>query len=282
MRAAVTESGPRLLRRRDPMPRRQPRSRTLAMVARAALQATLLVGVPVGLVGWVALSGYFLVDQVTVRAGERVATSWATTALDTVQGRHILALSLDDVARPLAEHPWVASVAVTKELPRGLVVKVEEKEPLAVWQRAEQSYYLDREGAVIASTEDEELAQLLPHLIWPDGEPVPVAGSLALLEELRTLRPAWAASVRQIEILSDEDYRMALGSTPYQIIVRAGTLDGALSRLDRALQEIGDRAEEVGIVDLRLPRRVVLRTAEPTVERTNQPGPRGPVATEEG
>jgi cell division septal protein FtsQ len=251
------------------------------MVVRSALQAILLVGVPLALAGWVVLSGYFLVDSVGVRTGDRVDVDWVEEALRPVVGRHILSLSLVDVSGPLADHPWVASVEVTKVLPHRLLVSVDERHPSAVWQREDRNDYVDGEGRVIASTDGEELATLLPRLLWKGGEPVPVAGALALLEELRSLRPAWAALVEGLEILADGDFRLEISEMDYTVMVRPGTLADSLPRLDRALQEIGDESLVVGVVDLRLPRRVVIRPAAATAERTNPVERRSSAATEE-
>ncbi|MBZ0114431.1 MAG: FtsQ-type POTRA domain-containing protein, partial [Thermoanaerobaculia bacterium] len=213
--------------------------------------------------------------------GDRVDVDWVEGALRPVVGRHILGLSLSDISGPLSEHPWVASVEVTKVLPRRLLVSVDERYPVAVWQREDRSDYVDGEGRVIAPTAGEELATLLPRLLWKDGEPVPVAGALALLEELRGLRPAWASLVESLEILADGDFRLEVSEMDYTVMVRPGTLADSLPRLDRALKEIGDESLVVGVVDLRLPRRVVIRPAAATAERSNPAARGSSAATEE-
>ena len=283
MRSAVLREGrsPQLLRRTEPMPRRRPRAKTVSMVLTSLLQALLLVGAPVALVGWFTVSSYFLVDELSVQGGQRVAKSWVEAALESTVGEHIFGLSLPDVSQPIQDHPWISTIELRKELPRRLVVTIQERQPVAVWQRDEVDLYLDARGRTIAETQDEELSHLLPRLSWGNQEPVPVGRVLSVLEELRELRPAWSTATESIGILADGDLRLKIATLEFELIVREGTLAEALPRLDRALEEIDERSMEVAVIDLRLPRRVVIRPVVTTAGQNNPTGTTSPGETEE-
>lgn len=252
---------PTPLRRTLPARRRR-RSGVARLFAGALVRALLLVGAPGGLVVWLLYSPYFLIRDVRVEGGARVAAEWVQGELRPLVGRHVLAVSLAGVQRRLSEHPWVASVELRRELPDRLRVVVVERQPVALLATAEGRAFLDREGRVIVPCPP-GAGQGLLAVRHPFRGPVPVQAVLDVVAELRRAEPAWGLAVREVEVLGDGEYRTRGAVPPYPLLVKAGTVGEAAVNLRRVLPEIERRFAAVELLDLRQPRRLVVRPAEP-------------------
>ena len=65
-----------------------------------------------------------------------------------------------------------------------------------------------------------------------------------MARELEAIAPRWAASLSEVEVLGEGDFRLYLGALSFPLLVRAGTLkerlaelEKLLPRLERALRE---------------------------------------------
>jgi hypothetical protein len=252
---------PTPLRRALPSRRRR-KSGLARLFAGALVRALLLVGVPGGLVVWLLYSPYFLIRDVRVEGGARVAAEWVEGELRPLVGRHVLAVSLQGVQRRLSEHPWVASVELRRELPDRLRVVVVERQPVALLATAEGRSFLDREGEVIVPCPP-DAGQGLLLVRHPSRGPVPVQAVLDVVAELRRAEPAWGLAAREVEVLGDGEYRVRGASPPYPLLLQAGTVGEAVINLRRVLPEIERRFAAIELLDLRQPRRLVVRPTEP-------------------
>ena len=248
---------------RRPLPVRRRRKSGLArLFAGALLRALLLVGVPGGVVLWLLYSPYFLIREVRVDGGARVAADWVQAELRPLVGRHVLAVSLQGVQRRLSSHPWVSSVELRRELPDRLRVVVVERQPVALVATEEGRAFLDAAGEVIVPCPPGAGKGLLV-IRHPFRPPVPVQAALDVVAELQRAEPVWGLAVREVEVLGDDEYRVEGPELPYPLLLQAGTVREAAINLRRVLPEIGRRFAGVEVLDLRRPRRLVVRPGEP-------------------
>ena len=257
---------------RRPLPtRRRKRSGVPALLLGALLRAVLLVGVPVAIVVWLLYSPYFLIREVRVEGGSRVAAAWVEENLRPLARRHILGVSLDGVRRRLSAHPWVASVALRRELPDRLRVTVVERQPAALLARDGGLLFLDAAGEPIAPAPAGGAEGLLV-VHSPFGDPAPVAEVLDVVAELQRADAAWGLGVREVTVLGEGEFRLASEPLPFPLLVKAGEVAEGVANLRQVLPEVTRRWRGIGSVDLRQPRRLV-------VQHAGEVPPAPPVAT---
>lgn len=93
-------------------------------------------------------SRYFLIKTTLVR-GCRELTEKEVLALAALKpSQTIMAVNMKAMARRIASHPWVKSVAIGREFPQRLVVDIREREALALCKRAGELYLVDKEGVL--------------------------------------------------------------------------------------------------------------------------------------
>lgn len=264
MSEAYLSTGPEPMRR--PVVRRRRRSRVVPGLVWNLLRACLVVGGPVALALWVLFSPYFLVREVEVGAGGRVSSAWVEESLAPFRGRHLLSISLPAVRTRLGAHPWVDVVEIRKELPHRLAVTVVERQPVALWRRGDELYYVDRTGRSIVPCPPGG-GEGLPILVDRGTrfqDRIDVEPALALVADLTSLRPEWEGRVETVTLLGDDDYRVSLRDVELDLWVRSDALRGGLERLDRAGKILAAMDPPATGVDLRFHRRLVIRRAPGT------------------
>jgi hypothetical protein len=265
------------LRRIAPVRRRRNRG-LLGLFAGALLRALLMVGVPGGVVVWLLYSPYFLIRDLQVEGGARVSAAWLEENLRPLAGRHILAVSLQGVRQRLSAHPWVASVELRRELPDRLRVTVAERQPVALRATAAGPVFLDGDGEAIAPAPPTGVAGLLlVHHSRPG--PVPVGAALDVVGELQRAEPAWGLGAREVEVLGEGDFRVVTTALPFPLLLRAGRVGEGVANLRQVMPELSTRVAAVELVDLRQPRRLVVRPAAGAARR---PAVAGEVAATAG
>lgn len=177
-------------------------------------------------------------------------------ALDQVSDRAIVAaarphlqdaffeLDLDAIREAIAAEPWLASVSVHRRWPDGVVVRVREHRPVALWG---EDAVLASDGTLFTPRGGERPAGL-PVLSGPAGSQARLQARLAGLQE--AVAPAGRTIVRLSmdprgawQAVLDDGLTLRLGRT--DIETRA-------SRFARyAAPSLGERLQDAGYVDLR-------------------------------
>jgi hypothetical protein len=257
-------------RRRGAPPRRKRRSLllTLAKPLAVALSA---VALPVGLSTWVLTSRRFQLREVTIERTHRVSATWVRWALAPLSGQNLVRLSLADAAARLRRNPWIADADLAKELPDRLRVVITERRPAVLLLSGERLAFADAAGHPIAplgspaETAAARRAGLLmvaferPSAAGGSELSAGIAGALAAAEELRRVRPRWAAALARIDVLGEEDFRLHSTALPCPLLVTGGRVATHLRRLEELLPELGRRYPALAGIDLRFSRRIVVQ-----------------------
>ena len=161
-----------------------------------------------------------------------------------LNGRGLLAVRLDDVARSVRALPWAENVSVERRWPHGLVVHVVEQQAVAVWNGAG---LVNARGEVFRSDAG-AAAPELPRLAGPAGTESDVVARYLALQGRVAEAGMHLASLQQ-------DARGAWTLTlDNGVTVRLGRkqLDERLACFtDVALRLIAQRAQEIDYIDLR-------------------------------
>lgn len=214
--------------------------RGVAAAGRAVLAATAEAG--------------FKVDDVLVEGRARTKRSAILKALGVARDTPILAFDPHAAKRRLEALPWVRAATVERRLPEAIFVRLVEREPRALWQHRGRLAVIDRGGDVIPGAKPEAFAHL--PLVVGEGAPGHAADLLAMLDSEPELKTRVSAAVR----VRDRRWNLRLDGG---IDVRLPERDPAaawaeLARIQREHDVLG---RDVVIIDLRMPDRLIVRTA---------------------
>jgi cell division protein FtsQ len=169
----------------------------------------------------------------------------------------LLTTDLDAIRTRLLGLPWVADASVSRRLPDTLAVRIEERKPVALWQRQGQFYLIDISGRVLATRDLTRFARL--PLAVGDGANVRVRELLHLTAASGDLADQIEAGVliggRRWNIRFKSGETLALPDTPAN--ARAAIL--RFAKLETGLQDdqklLGGRYERF---DMRLPGQITI------------------------
>jgi cell division protein FtsQ len=172
-----------------------------------------------------------------------------------------------EVARRLSGHPWIRAVSVRKAFPDRLVVRIEERTPVAM-VNLDVLHYLDEEGrpfkrltaydpknlAIVTGYSREDLLR---------KDPVTMRDLRKTLELLRGVEAgALRQNVSEIHFDAQEGYTVVTRDSGLQL--KVGTMDvkEAIHRIEAAMPRISGMARSSGIADLKTEGRVFMRPGE--------------------
>lgn len=216
--------------------------------------------------GWLGAAGDVssrFVHRQLVSAGLEVREVFVTGRSETSKQQILNALAVrrgESIARfdPAAARErllrlgWVKQAQVARRLPDTIIVRIEERQPLALWQQGGRHLLIDRDGEPITRKRLGRFASL-PVVIGPDA-PQHAAHLLDLLAREPVLFAQVEAAVR-------------VGQRRWNLRMKSGVdvnlperdSAAAWSRLARLSREHDILARDVAVIDLRLPDRLVVR-----------------------
>jgi cell division protein FtsQ len=183
-------------------------------------------------------------------------------------GQPILAVDPVSTRLRLEQLPWVERASVERRLPDRIEVRLIERQPLALWQRADRFALIDRRGEVIApdiaaldgaggAEPDPELAIRWGQLRVLVGEQAP--RHAARLFALLSTEPELWARVAAATWIGDRRWTLRLDNRIDVLLPEEGVL-AAWRLLARKAQEDQLLERAISVVDLRfLPDRLRLR-----------------------
>lgn len=269
-------------RRRPEAPRRRRRRPVLAFLGRA-LRVGVVLAVPVTTAVWALTSPVFALGEVEYVGLERVPRSWLDQRLADYRGDNLITLPLDRVREQLGDHEWIQGVRLRKSLPDRLAVEVVEYRPSARLQSHEGEFWLTEGGYVISEVSEGEPSQVRapePEVVviapegwaetaeWLGTTPAAVRAALGVAARLVGAPGGLDRELSAVAILGRDDFELRLAHRPFVVRVTSSTGERELEVFDRLLPQIVERYRELGVVDLRFSRRIVLK---PSGERFPDP-----------
>lgn len=192
------------------------------------------------------------VDDVLVEGRGRTTTAEVLTALEVGRGSPTLRFDPEAARARLLALSWVADARVERRLPDLIFVRLQERQPLALWQLHGRLNVIDTEGEIITGAEPARFADL--PLLVGEGAPERAGNLLALLDRAPDLAALVVAAVRVGErrwnVVLDGDIEVRLPEV------------GAVEAWEQLAELVRDEAlleRDVVTIDLRLPDRLILR-----------------------
>lgn len=154
-------------------------------------------------------------------------------------------IDIEDMAAAIKDLPWLAAVSIDRHWPDGVVVRVSEHEPIALWG---DGSVLTADFSVITPAATEALP-MLPRLVGPEGTGQRV---YTRFEDMnRQLAPAGDARIDALSLDARGSWSATLANG---LVLRFGR-DHLAARLQRfvdyALTRARPALDSVGYVDLR-------------------------------
>ena len=262
---AKTAKAPKTQRRRNVVPlwKRRPVRLGVTLFGVLAISASVGWGVESGFFGKTYAESKSQVITTTAQLGFTVQEIFVSgrnltrkeallEALELKRGTPIFAFGLEDAKARVEKLPWIASATVERHLPDTVMLHVEERRPLARWQRKGKFRIIDQTGAVIA---EKDLARFsdLP-LIVGDDAPKHAAQIFQVLagqpELAKRVKAAVRVSARRWNIVMDNGADVRLPEE------NAGE---AWNRFADYHQQHDLLSRDFRMIDLRLPDRMIVK-----------------------
>ena len=104
---------------------------------------------------WFKSHSYFAVTRISVDGNRRLSRTEILQWTDLSDGMSIWDAAPGSVRRRLRSHPWIQQVSVQRQFPRGLVIRLQERRPVAI-ALLDQAYYIDRGGNILGALRDDD------------------------------------------------------------------------------------------------------------------------------
>ena len=194
------------------------------------------------------------VDEVFVEGRTRTNPGRLLAAVGVARGDPIFGFDPQAAKSRIEALTWVRRVTVERRLPSIIYLRVEERNPIALWQVEGQIAVIDGTGAVIAGARPEDFAGLTM-MVGPDA-PAHAAGLLRLLDSEPELRRRVVAAVR----VGGRRWNLRFHGGTDVRLPETGAAE-AWAQFARIERQHGVLQRDVDSIDLRLPDRLVVRTA---------------------
>ena len=208
----------------------------------------------VGLVDISAAAG-LVTSEVFVVGREKTPRRVLIDALDVTLGAPLLSFDAEAARRRIEAIGWVREAVVERRFPDTIFLRIEERDPLALWQKNGRLFVIDNDGVVIKGASPQNYA-LLPVIVGDDA-PANAGLLLTVLASEPSLHQRVAAAVRvggrRWNLRFDNGVDVEL---PEQNFAAAWRRLAEFERIHQLL------ARDITAIDLRLPDRLVVRPAK--------------------
>jgi cell division protein FtsQ len=204
------------------------------------------------------------VQEVLVEGRNETDRAAVMAAIQVKSGDPIMKFDPEVARAGLECLRWVATATVERRLPNTVFVKLDERRPMALWQRDGKLALIDRDGEVLTERELGRYNNLL-QIIGADAP----KHAQELLGHLGTV-PTLFQRVNSATRIGGRRWDLRLTNG---VVIRLPESDigGALHHLvdQEAKQPVLDR--DIVAVDLRLPDRLVIQTSATAAQRRRAP-----------
>lgn len=234
----------------------------------AAVLALLLAGGGVAAAySWLGRSAIFSLQLVDMNPCVHVSGDEISGILKGVGRKNIWSLSKEEIGRRVLSHPYVREVAVRKAFPDKLVVRIDEREPVAMIN-LDALYYVDEQGSIFKRLTAYD-AKNFPILTGFSRDDLTAKDPVTIRNLKRTidlLRHAEAGSLsRNIsEVHYDAQDGYTLVTRDHGLQLKIGTMEfpEAMRRVEEAMPKLASLGKENGVVDLKTAGRIFVRSEE--------------------
>jgi len=198
----------------------------------------------------------FTVKDILVTGRKQISTEEILASLSIKQGMPIFGVNIAEGEKSLAGISWVDNVVISRRLPDTIVVALQERMPVGLWQHEKKIALIDKDGIVLAASNLDQW-QALP-LVVGDGAEKNVTQLLNLLQAEPAIAKELVSAVR----VGERRWDLHLKN---DIVVKLPEQDTelALSRLAALQEKKNILGRNIAGIDLRQPERVMITPVSP-------------------
>lgn len=215
-------------------------------------------------IGWTAESG-LVISAVQVEGRQETPSREVMAALGVHMGQPILDFDPKTAKARLEKIGWIREATVERRLPGTIVVRLVERQPVALWQRDEKLYLVDGTGTVILSSGLGRFSHL-PMVVGEDA-----AKNTSALFTMLALAPNLESRVSAAVRVGERRWDLHLDNG---VVVRLPE-DGAAEAWQR-LAEIEHEhrllERDIVAVDLRIGKRLIVQLPPDVAKSIREPG----------
>lgn len=200
---------------------------------------------------------FFPLKDIEIIGNKHLSAEEIVSLSHVQKGAGILSFASRSLAANLRKSPWIKDVAIRKELPDRIIIRISEAVPVALFERNDGYYLIDSEGAFLEKQTSEE--KFLP-IVRGDAENRKALREAVRLAEVLREHKDFSTENPEIVFGNADDMTVRYGKS----VIRMG-YGGYREKLNRYLElqdEIVRRGIPVESVDLRYEKRVVVRAAD--------------------
>lgn len=195
----------------------------------------------------------FAVNNIMVDGRHYTDINTLKAMMNVEKGDPIFAFHPDEAKGMIEKLSWVKSAHIERRLPDTIYVRLEERKPLALWQRNKRLSLIDAEGKVLTEQNLDEFRNLL--IVVGDGSPGRAADLLAMLEAEPDIR----GRVEAATLVGERRWDLTLKSGA-QVKLPESELGLALRKLAINHEEEAILDKDVVSIDVREEGRITVRT----------------------
>ena len=200
------------------------------------------------LAGWTGLK----VQQISI-SGHRYASDIDIfEVLNKYVGTSLIGMDVRAASDELVKLPWVKGADISVEFPDELIVRIDERKPVAVWQVGQAVWLIDRDGEKLAQIRPGNFRELTQ--VSGYGAQKRIAGFIELLKTV----PVMNMQVSDIKFIAGRRWTLQFKSGLVALLPARGVLP-ALKRLDQFLDSGYEKLPDLKTIDLRITDRIGLR-----------------------
>ncbi|MDA8123337.1 MAG: FtsQ-type POTRA domain-containing protein [Deltaproteobacteria bacterium] len=236
-------------------------------VAAAVLAIVLITAGGAAAYSWLGHSRLFSVRDIDMNRCAYVTRDEVYGILSGAPQGNIFSLSSRDIGRRLLSHPWVRSVSVRKALPDRLVVRIEERRPLAMIN-LDALYYVDEQGTIFKrlTTYDPKNFPIVTGFSPADlnaRDAVTLQNLKRTLELLRcTESGVLRRNVSEVHFDAQEGYTLVTRDSGLQLKIGMMEFGEAMRRVEEAIPKLSSLGQARSVIDLKTAGRIFVRAGE--------------------
>jgi cell division protein FtsQ len=202
---------------------------------------------------YVMASPYFDVSNIAIDGNINLKREDILSASSIKIGQSIFSVNIGDVYKRLKGNPWIKDVAVKKEMPDRLKIKINERRPAAIL-KSNRLYLMDNEGVILEEASGDSETSL-PLIVKPmdlefkAGDRVnseEVFNSINIWERLQGVKlnladSPFKDSIATIEPISSDKVKINLKDTNSYIVINDEDIDNKFKHLQIVMRSLGDK-----------------------------------------
>jgi cell division protein FtsQ len=202
------------------------------------------------------------INQVLLHGRHNASRSNIIQTVGLKRGDPILGFQISALRKRLIELPWVREATIKRKWPDTVEIHIAERQPMVLWQRKKRLYLMDTEGAAITSSGLDRFQNLL--IVAGEGAPRATPTLLAMIASQPSLVTKVVAAT-------------LIGKRRWNVLLKGG-IKIRLPEKDphKAWQHLAHLntkhkllARDVNMIDMRLPRRLLIRPGVLDTKTTN-------------